>query len=121
MTKRQNLEDALQKDVAKFLDMALPPNAVWYHVPNGGKRSKAQAGIFKAMGVKAGVPDIHILFEGRSIYIELKVGKRKETMAQVMMRHRLTMAGAVCTVCRSLDEVADFLEPVVGLRARVTA
>ena len=28
------------------------------HVPNGGARSKAEGGRFKAMGVKAGYPDI---------------------------------------------------------------
>lgn len=31
-----------------------------YHVPNGGKRSKSEAARFRAMGVKAGVPDIFL-------------------------------------------------------------
>lgn len=42
----------------EFLTRALPADAVFFHVPNGGKRTKAEAGRFKAMGVKAGVPDL---------------------------------------------------------------
>ena len=46
-----------------------------YHIPNGGKRGKAEAGRFKAMGVKRGVPDL-FLAEPRDgyhgLYIEMK-------------------------------------------------
>lgn len=41
-----------------------------YHVPNGGKRSKSEAARFRAMGVKAGVPDMIAPYNG--LYIELK-------------------------------------------------
>lgn len=35
------------------------PELYWlYHVPNGGSRGPAEAGRFKAMGVKRGVPDV---------------------------------------------------------------
>ena len=35
------------------------PELRWmYHVPNGGSRGKAEAGRFKAMGVRKGVPDV---------------------------------------------------------------
>lgn len=35
------------------------PELRWlYHVPNGGSRGPAEAGRFKAMGVKPGVPDV---------------------------------------------------------------
>ena len=35
------------------------PDLRWlYHVPNGGSRGKAEAGRFRAMGVKSGVPDV---------------------------------------------------------------
>ena len=35
-----------------------PELALMNHVPNGGKRSKSEAARFRAMGVKAGVPDM---------------------------------------------------------------
>lgn len=52
-----------------------PELALLHHIPNGGSRSKAEAGRFKAEGVKAGVPDICLPvarggFHG--CYIELK-------------------------------------------------
>jgi hypothetical protein len=52
-----------------------PELALMYHTPNGGHRSKAEAGRFKAEGVKAGVPDIFLpVARGRwhGLYIELK-------------------------------------------------
>lgn len=36
----------------------LPTPWFAFHVPNGGGRSKAEAGILKAMGVLAGMPDL---------------------------------------------------------------
>ena len=38
----------------------LPELARLFHVPNGGSRGPAEAGRFKAMGVKAGVPDVFL-------------------------------------------------------------
>lgn len=35
-----------------------PELALLHHIPNGGTRSKSEAGRFRAEGVKAGVPDI---------------------------------------------------------------
>lgn len=46
-----------------------------YHISNGGLRSIAEAVSFKAQGVVAGMPDIHIAIAARgynSMYIEFK-------------------------------------------------
>lgn len=37
-----------------------PELSLMYHIPNGGKRGKAEAARFRAMGVKSGVPDIFL-------------------------------------------------------------
>lgn len=52
-----------------------PELRLMYHVPNGGKRSKAEAGIFRAMGVKPGVPDVMLPVARQGyhgLYIEMK-------------------------------------------------
>lgn len=52
-----------------------PELALLFHIPNGGKRSAAEAGRFKAMGVKPGVPDLFLPVPrgGYSgLFIELK-------------------------------------------------
>lgn len=45
---------------AAFQSGRFPELALLYHVPNGGSRKKAEAGRFRAEGVKAGVPDYGI-------------------------------------------------------------
>ena len=37
-----------------------PELELLHHVPNGGSRNKAEAVKLKQMGVKAGVPDLHL-------------------------------------------------------------
>ena len=37
-----------------------PELRLLFHIPNGGSRGKAEAGRFKAEGVKAGVPDLFL-------------------------------------------------------------
>ena len=43
---------------AQFQSGKYPELDLMFHIPNGGKRGKAEAARFKAEGVKAGVPDI---------------------------------------------------------------
>ena len=55
-----------------------PELELLYHIPNGGKRSKAEAARFKREGVKAGVPDLCLPVARRGfhgLYIELKAEK----------------------------------------------
>lgn len=56
-----------------------------YAIPNGGKRSKIEAAIMKAEGVKAGMPDTHLpVARGGCIglYIELKCGSNSPSDEQ---------------------------------------
>lgn len=110
-------EQTLQRHIADYLDRTLGDGAVWFAVPNGGGRSKAEAGILKATGVKAGVPDLCIIARGRPVFVELKAGKGRESEAQKLMRHRLTLAGAVVHLARSLDDVRNLIE-MLGIPTR---
>jgi hypothetical protein len=116
MTRRP--EQALHIAVADFLRVALPAHVIWNHVPNGGARSKAEAGIFKEMGVRAGWPDIQIIHKGRLYGIELKADRRKPSDAQEKCHADLMLAGADVDTCRSLDEVERRLKlwgiPLIG-------
>ena len=52
-----------------------PELNLMFHIPNGGKRSKAEAGRFRAEGVKSGVPDICLPVARcgyHGLFIELK-------------------------------------------------
>ena len=107
--------------VARYLDVALPADAVWWHTPNGGKRTRAEAGKFKAMGVRAGFPDIAILWNGKLLVIELKAPGRPTRIsdAQHAMSDRLIAAGATWRCVTCLESVALILDMLgVPVRAR---
>ena len=53
-------EEALHRVCVAYLQAALPKPWLVWHTPNGGGRSKAEAGILKAMGVVAGMPDLFV-------------------------------------------------------------
>lgn len=63
------------------------------HVPNGGARTRAEAGIFKSMGVQAGAPDLIVWMRGRTIQIELKPKGRTATGNQEWFGDRLKTLG----------------------------
>lgn len=103
-------EQALQKSVIQYLDTVLPATAWAFHVPNGGGRSKIEAGILKAMGVRPGIPDLCIVWQGRAHWIELKAGKGKPSDAQNAAAGRLAQCGCPpVLLARSLDDVATCL------------
>lgn len=116
--RRNRPEQALQKAVCQYLDVALPPDAIYWHTPNGGGRSKAEAGIFKAMGVKAGIPDLFILRNGLLFAIELKAGRGTVTPAQEAMHEALRKQFVQVAVCRSIDDVHAKLDGYIPLKAR---
>ena len=70
-------EEGLQRALVAFLRASLPKPWLVFHVPNGGGRSKAEGGILKAMGVRAGIPDLFLLGpNSRLIAIECKAPPR---------------------------------------------
>ena len=118
MTRR--LEQDLHRARAKFLDLALPPDAIWCHYPAGGKRSPIEARVFKSLGVKAGIPDLLLFHNGRVYAVELKApGSRGLTDVQREMHRRLEVCGVPCCVVRTVDELADFLGSRIRLRAHL--
>lgn len=104
-------EHAIQCAVSRFLDLALDdlPGALWFAIPNGGKRHKSVAVRLKAEGVKAGVYDIYILYTAQTYFIEMKTKKGTRSKEQKEFAEKAIAAGAICTVCRSVEEVEAFL------------
>lgn len=103
-----------QRVVADWLDLH---KIKWCHVPNGSFKSKAAAGIFKALGLKSGIPDI-LIFDpppnapGRAgMAIEMKRVKggtvspeQKEWLSALEQRNWITQ------VCKGATEAIKTLE-----------
>lgn len=105
--KRRHPEQDLQRTVAAWLDIQQRlGRLLYYAIPMGGARSKTEAAIFKGLGVKAGVPDIALVFPGgRAAFIELKIGSKKLSPTQRLFIFNATEFGAYTEVCWSLDDV----------------
>lgn len=102
-------ESDLQAAVVQFLGLALPPECWFCHIANEGKRGpKAQAEL-KRSGVRAGCPDLLIVWLGRCIWIELKTLSGSLSAAQKAVHKHLWSAGCKVHVCRSVGEVVRAL------------
>jgi len=75
----------------------------------------------KAQGLKPGIPDVLIVWQGRAIFVEIKRPGGRLSPAQKAMHERITSAGAVVTTCHSVDEVEAFLGMLMPLQATVSA
>lgn len=109
-------EDTEQISVIEWADWntpRYPELKLLHHIPNGGKRNAAEAARFKAMGVKAGVPDLFLPVPRAGyagMYIEMKFGKNKTTDKQNEWIAALRQQGYQVTVCYSAPEATNELE-----------
>lgn len=103
-------ESQIQRALIGHLERRALPGVAWFHVPNGGSRTAAEAARFRAEGVVAGVPDLVIVAEGKALFLELKTRKGRVSAAQAEMHARLAAAGAPVAVCHGLDQALATLE-----------
>ena len=104
-------EEAVHRAVIRHLEYRSAPGVVWMHVPNGGGRSRAEAGVLKAMGTQPGVPDILAFRDGRCFGLELKRERGgRVSPAQAEMHTRLAEAGVEIAVAHGIDEAVDTLK-----------
>ncbi len=100
-----------------MLELKYPILKWMVHVPNGGKRTKAQAGRLKAMGVKSGVVDVLLprKFNGRpGLAIELKSDKGRLTEKQAEWLQALSEDGYVTGVARTMEEFQSLVWTYLG-------
>lgn len=114
-------EEQFTIQVAEYFGWALPKTAVFFHVPNGGWRSKGIAGRLKAMGTKQGVADFVILYAGVYHELELKVLGGSQSFEQREHERAVISAGGKYGVARdTLDDVCRRLELWGIPHARIT-
>lgn len=59
-----------------------------------------------------GISDWILCYQGRTIFIELKVGDNKPTPLQSNFLREAREAGAIAVVCRSMDEIRHTIKEV---------
>jgi hypothetical protein len=119
MTRRRaRPEDQIQKAVLAHLSLRGAPTAYWFHVANGGFRSPIEAAILKSLGVRAGVPDLIIIHDGKTYGLELKADGNKPTKLQIEAQDAMRAAGAEVAIAIGLDAALQQLEQWQLLRGR---
>lgn len=112
--KTYGREDDLQLEAAAYLSAVLPDEALWWHTPNGVRFDPAHAvqaaTRFKAMGLKPGIPDIFILYNGKLFGTDAKSGTGTLTGSQKDLFPKLVRAGArIEPIFRSIEELEESL------------
>lgn len=102
-------EQILQKACVVWLELQRRMGRLnYYHVPNGTYRSKKMAWIMKQQGLRAGVPDLVLLFPGgRTIFVELKSRYGKPSPAQKEFHEELRLMGFEVHIVKTLDELMN--------------
>ena len=115
-------EQQLHFAVADYLNVALPTDAWWTTIPAGGG-GKVRGAILKAMGYRAGTPDILIVYRGKAFWLELKAPGGRISPAQNEAMNRLMYCGcAAVYVCFTLEHVEKALRAFrIPLSARTMA
>ena len=95
---------------ARMQEKRYPELRLLFHIPNGGSRGKAEAGRFRAMGVKSGVPDLFLPVPHGSVhglFIELtrtKGGRVSKDQQQWI--NQLWEQGYAAYVCCGWEQAA---------------
>lgn len=113
-------EEALQRAVVQLLALYEGRGLLAFaHCPNGERRDPVTGARLKAMGVRAGVPDMLVWAKGGAHFgIELKTAGGHLSPTQSLWHRLLHLLGHRVHVCRSVDEVEAVLRregvPAIG-------
>lgn len=110
--------------LVSFLRLALRPDVLFYHVPNGERRDRGAAAKLKAMGVLPGVADLQFHWldhfkRRRVLHLELKGGRGVVSDRQKEFELAVRLLGDSYRVVRSLEEAIAVLRELALLRPGV--
>lgn len=98
-------EDSIHRAILIYLDRVLPNGATpAWHTPNGGKRGIATARKMKALGTRAGFPDLAFLWQGKFYALEVKTSTGNQREAQKDWQGYITTSGGFYAIVRSIDD-----------------
>jgi hypothetical protein len=108
--RRARTEQTIQAAIFQHLACRGASGVYAFHVPNGGARSPIEGAILKGLGVRAGVPDVIAVRDGRTYALEIKSPGGRLTAAQNAAHAALRAAGATVETTFSLDDALTVLE-----------
>lgn|SRR5262245_40867184 len=112
-TAQPTKETAFHIQLVSMLRWCIRPDVLWRHVPNGEQRDPRTAAKLKAMGVLPGSADLEFHWyemdalqrkRRRVLHLELKVGNRPVSEAQVEFALAVKLLGDEYRIARSIDD-----------------
>lgn len=102
-------ETQLQISLVQHLKLLGRKGLLYFHPASGGLRTKSEAAKFKAMGVVPGIPDLIMLYAGKTYGLELKTKRGVVSADQRAMLDAFRSAGAFAEVAHGIDEALAIL------------
>ena len=103
-------EAIIHEAVIEHLRTYAKPGVIFWHSPNGGKRSAQWAAKLKRMGVLPGVSDIVLFYGGQLFALELKASNGRPTELQLAFIASVEKQGGFGCVCHSIDAAVRVLK-----------
>ena len=107
-TKPRHVESCIQRACVRWFDYQHPRlSDLLFAIPNGGRRSKIEAGIMKGEGVRPGMPDLMLAMPNNGysgLFIEMKTEQGRTSPDQKNKHKRLRDAGYKVEIVRSVEQ-----------------
>jgi hypothetical protein len=114
--KRARPEAEIQRAVFEQLRLYGAPRLFAFHPANGGFRKPIEGAVLQGLGLRAGLPDVIAIHEGRCYGLELKAPRGRLHPRQVATLDEMADAGALTCVADGLDVALGWLEAMRLLR-----
>ena len=109
------IEDRLQDACVSWFDLQFPKiSRLLHHSPNGGKRNAREGARFKAIGTRAGFPDLILLYPAQgyhALLVEMKTKQRGSCQSDNQKEYQRLAEkyGYKYVICRSFDEFREII------------
>lgn len=84
-----------------------------FAVPNGGYRNKIEAMQFKASGTVSGIPDMILLWKGKTYGFEVKTEKGVLSANQIKIHQIWADNGVPVYIIRTLAQWTEIIEKII--------
>lgn len=101
-------EKSIQKAIIEYLIYLKNQGKLFFFRSGAGAIRTETGGYFKTGA--PGVPDICVIANGKYIGLEIKTAKGHLTPIQELVHHEIELAGGLCVVVRSVDDVRSLFK-----------
>lgn len=103
-------ESQIQHAIVMYLQLR---QVYFFSVPNEGSTSAIRTSHLKAMGLKSGVADLILLFDGgRTVFLEVKTEDGRQSDTQKRFEERVKYMGFDYHIVRSVDDVKIIVDKI---------